>query len=168
VFGEAGATAVVTEMTQLHDHKCIDPQHVRLLTHEERQKALNYLMFLKKKRCGRIKDRGCADGCKQRLYKTKEDTSAPTAAIESLMLTSTIDDAKEHRDVATVDVPGAVMQAKMDELLHMRLEGPLTMFLTKVNPEKYEKYIVYEKGKPVIYVKLLKALYGTLQAALLF
>jgi hypothetical protein len=62
VFGEAGATAVVTVMTQLHDRECIDPQHAQLLTHEERQKALNYLMFLKKKRCGRIKGRGCADG----------------------------------------------------------------------------------------------------------
>jgi hypothetical protein len=67
--------------------------------------------------------------------------------------------------VATVDVPGAFMQAKMDELLHMRLEGPLAMLLTKVNPEKYEKY---KKGKPVIYVKLLKASYGMLQVALLF
>jgi hypothetical protein len=121
-------------MTQLDFRECIDPQHAQLLTHDERKKALNYLMFLKKKkRCGRIKGCGCADGRKQRLYKMKEDTSAPTAAIESLMLTCTID-AKELRDVATVDVSGAFMQAKMDELL--RLEGPLAILLTKVNPEK--------------------------------
>jgi hypothetical protein len=44
-------------------------------------------MFLKKKRCGKIKARGCADGRKQRLYKTKEETSAPTVSIESVMLT---------------------------------------------------------------------------------
>ena len=34
--------------------------------------------------------------------------------------------------------------------------------------KKYEKYTVMEKGKPVIYVRLLKALYGTLKAVLLF
>jgi hypothetical protein len=136
VFGEACATAVVTEMTQLDYHECINPQHARLLTHEERKKALNYLMFLKKKRCGRIKGHGCGDGRKQRLYKTKKDTSAPTAAIESLMLTC-MNDAKEQRDVVvTADMPGAFMQAKMDELLHMQLEGLLAILLTKVNPVK--------------------------------
>ena len=33
---------------------------------------------------------------------------------------------------------------------------------------KYKQYIVYEHGKPVIYAKLNKALYGTVQAAYLF
>ena len=32
----------------------------------------------------------------------------------------------------------------------------------------YHKYIYIEKGKSVLYVELLKALYGTMQAALLF
>ena len=92
-------------------------------------------MFLKKKRCGRIKGRGCADGRKQRIYKTKEETSAPTVAIESLMLSCTID-AKERRSVITADIPGAFMQADMDEVLYMKLEGPLAKLLTKVDPKK--------------------------------
>jgi hypothetical protein len=33
-----------------------------------RYEALNYLMFLKRKRCGKIKARGCADGRPQREY----------------------------------------------------------------------------------------------------
>jgi len=32
------------------------------LTYDERKKALRYLMFLKEKRDGSIKARGCADG----------------------------------------------------------------------------------------------------------
>ena len=124
-------------------------------------------MFLKKKRCGRIKGRGCADGRKQRVYKTKEETSAPTVAIESLFLSCVID-AQEHRDIATCDIPGAFMQAEMDETVYMRLSGPLAMLLEKVNKEKYSKYLSEENGKSVVYVKLQKALYGTLQAALLF
>jgi len=77
-------------------------------------------------------------------------------------------DAMEGRDVATVDIPGAFMQADIDEIIHVRLRGPLAMLMARLDPTKYERYIQYEKGKPVLYVKLNKALYGTLQAALLF
>jgi hypothetical protein len=167
IFGEAGAEAVVTEMKQLHDRAVIQPRLANMLTQDEKRKSLQYLMFLKKKRCGRIKGRGCADGRKQRVYKTKEETSAPTVSVESLFLSCVIN-AKEHRKVVTCDIPGAFMQADIDEVLHMRLEGPLAKLLTKVDPELYSKYLSKENGKDVMYVRLAKALYGTLQAALLF
>jgi hypothetical protein len=167
VFGQAGVDAVVKEMRQLDERKVMEPRNAALLTRGEKRDSLQYLMFLKQKRCGRIKGRGCADGRKQRAWKTKEESSAPTVAIESLFLSATMD-AKERRDVATADIPGAFMQADIDEVVHVRLEGPLARLLVKVNEDLYSKYVVMEKGKPVIYVKLLKALYGTLQAALLF
>jgi hypothetical protein len=81
IYGEAGKEAVYPEMQQLHEMEVVEPKKGSMLTREEKSKALNYLMFLKKKRCGRIKGRGCADGRKQILYKTKEETSAPTVAI---------------------------------------------------------------------------------------
>ena len=124
-------------------------------------------MFLKKKRCGTIKGRGCADGRKQREYTTKEETSSPTVAIESLML-SCIIDAKEGRDVATADIPGAFMQTDMVDTVHMKLEGTMAELLVKIDPKLYRKYLLMQKGKPVMYVQLKKALYGTLQAGLLF
>jgi hypothetical protein len=167
IFGEAGAEAIVKEMKQLHDRSVIQPRLASMLTRDEKKKSLNYLMFLKKKRCGRIKGRGCADGRKQRVYKTKEETSAPTVSVESLFLSCVID-AKEHRKVVTCDIPGAFMQADIDEVLHVRLEGPLAALLMKVDPELYTQYLTTENGKDVMYVKLAKALYGTLQAALLF
>jgi hypothetical protein len=37
-------------------------------------------MFLKEKRCGTIKGRGCADGRPQRDYMTKDKTASPTVA----------------------------------------------------------------------------------------
>ena len=89
------------------------------LTSAQRRSALQYLMFLKEKRCGKIKGRGCADGRPQRLYKTKEETSSPTIFIESLFLTCLID-AAEARCVATCDVPGAFMQADIDEEVHVK------------------------------------------------
>lgn len=167
VFGQKGADAVITEMKQLHERKVIEPKAAHMLTKEEKRRALHYLMFLKQKRCGRIKGRGCADGRKQRIYKSKEETSSPTVAVESLFISCVID-AKEGRDVITCDIPGAFMQSDMDEVIHMKLEGPLAELLTKVDPKTYLKYMVKENGKSVIYVTLKKALYGTLQAALLF
>jgi Reverse transcriptase (RNA-dependent DNA polymerase) len=166
-FGRDGAAAVVAEMQQLEDRDVLEPRRRSMLTSEERHRALQYLMFLKQKRCGRIKARGCADGRKQRVYKGKEETSAPTVAIESVLLSCTID-AFERRNVVTADVPGAFMHATMDENLHMRLEGPLVRSLTQINPTKYSPYVETENGKDVLYVRLKKALYGTLQAALLF
>jgi hypothetical protein len=94
LFGKARADAVVSEMQQLHDWDVIEPKKANMLTGDEKQKALHYFMFLKQKRCGQIEGRGCADRRKQRIYKTKEETSTPTVAIESLML-SCIIDAKE-------------------------------------------------------------------------
>jgi hypothetical protein len=82
VFGDAGEEAVLSEMKQLHDMGVAEPKKANMLTREEKSKSLNYIMFLKQKRSGRIKGRGWADGRKQRLWKTKEETSAPTVAME--------------------------------------------------------------------------------------
>jgi hypothetical protein len=88
-------------------------------------------------------------------------------ATEALMLTCVID-AIEKRDVATCDIPGAFMQSDMKGKVIMKLEGVMAEVITKIDPNKYEKHTVQERGKPVVYVRLTKALYGTLQAALLF
>eukprot|EP00980_Cylindrotheca_fusiformis_P025578 scaffold14118_cov91-Cylindrotheca_fusiformis.AAC.1 len=66
-----------------------------------------------------------------------------------------------------VDIPGAFMHADIDELIHVKLVGDIAELLLRVDPS-YQKYVTYEKGKKVIYTELDKALYGTLQAALLF
>jgi hypothetical protein len=50
-----------------------------------RHDAMAYLMFLKQKRTGHVKGRGCADGKKQRIYTIKEEASSPTVAIESVL-----------------------------------------------------------------------------------
>jgi hypothetical protein len=79
IFGEAGTHAVLLqELKQLHDRKVVEPKTFHDLTCQERSDPLRYLMFLKEKRCGHIKGRGCADGRKQREYLTREDTGSPT------------------------------------------------------------------------------------------
>jgi hypothetical protein len=71
-FGKKGADAIIAETEQLHYRKVIKPMMGTDLTRDEKRAALQYLMFLKQKRCGKIKARGCADGRKQRIYKTSE------------------------------------------------------------------------------------------------
>jgi hypothetical protein len=125
-------------------------------------------MFLKEKRCGTIKKgRGGADGRSQRGYMTKEETSSPTVATEALILTCVID-AIERRNIATCDIPGAFMQSDMKGKVVMKLEGVMAEVILKIDQTKYKKHVTKENGKDVIYVILTKALFGTLQAALLF
>ena len=159
-FGKAGEEAVLKELMQLHERQVLKPRHGSKLSPEAKRRSLNYLMFLKEKRCGKIKARGCADGRKQRAWIGKDEASSPTVMIESLLLSCVID-ATEGRDVATVDIPGAFMQADMDETVHIRMEGRMAELICKLDPSMYRPFIVYEKGKPVLYAELLKALYGT-------
>ena len=90
-----------------------------------------------------------------------------TVMLESSLLTGTVD-AKEKRDVAVVDIPGAFLQTLMDKVVHIVLRGKLVDALVRTNEEKYRKYVRYEHGRKVIYLKLKKALYGTVRASLLF
>ncbi|CAJ1950718.1 unnamed protein product [Cylindrotheca closterium] len=165
VFGDKGAEAVVAEMHQIHYRNVLSPKFAHELTKQQRRDALRYLMFLKEKRCGKIKARGCADGRSQRLYTPKEDASAPTVRTESFIITCAID-AKEGRKVMTIDIPGAFMQADIDDVVHVKFEGEIANLLTKVDPSLYTKYVAYEGKKPVIYAQLNKNLYGTLKGAI--
>jgi Reverse transcriptase (RNA-dependent DNA polymerase) len=133
----------------------------------QKQEALAYLMFLKRKRCGRVIGCGCTDGQKQHAYTTRDDAASPTVATESVFLTTVID-ALEGWDIAVIDVPGAFMQADMDELLHVCFTGKMVDLLLEIDLEMYRPCIIREGKEKVMYVELLKALYGTIHAAWLF
>jgi hypothetical protein len=154
------------ELCQLVIMKVMNGTKSHKLTNKQKRKALKYLMFLKEKRCGRIKGRGCADGRKQHLYKTKEETSSPTVSIEAVLFSCMID-AMEDCNVAMLDIPGAFMQAMIDEEVHIKLDGELIDLLCQVDP-LLSKFVGMENGKKVLYTQLNKALYGTVQASLLF
>jgi hypothetical protein len=148
-FGNDGIVALGKEMEQLHTHKVAKPVDGNNLTKDQKQATLRYLMFLSKKRCGRVKARGCADGRKQRDMTSKEEASALTVAIESVMLSATID-AMEECDVATVDIPGVFMQADIDEVVHVKFEGEIAEMLVRMDPKMYRRYVKDENGKTVL------------------
>jgi hypothetical protein len=134
-----------------------------------RYEALNYLMFLKRKRCGKIKAQGCADGRPQREYISKDESSSPTVSIYALM-TSCLMDVIEGRKVATCDIPGAFLQADWPEErdCYLKFEGAMVSMICDIDP-KYKNNIVYAKnGRKLIYAKLTEVFYGTLLSAILF
>jgi hypothetical protein len=164
LFGNKEIEAIQKEMQQFEDldvGEPINPQD--LLSMDQREGVLEYLMYLKEKRDGRNKVRGCVDGKKQCLWTNKGKSSSPTATLESLMINATID-----VYVATVDIPGAFLQTEQDDdkIIHVKLPAEMASLLAEINPEKYKPYLCTEGGKPLIYMKLKKCLCGTLCASL--
>jgi hypothetical protein len=166
-FPKRVEAAVTKELLHLHMKDTFAPMNGAELTDEQKKAALQSMMFLKEKRDGSIKGRACADGRKQREGSTKSDAPPPTVPLEAVLLTATID-AFEGRDVTIVDVPAAFLTAYMGEVVYMCLRGKRCKLMVKTAPEIYRKYVFIENNKPVLYVKLQKALYGCLRSALLF
>jgi hypothetical protein len=143
------------------------------MTQIELRKTQQALMFFGEKRDGTVKGRMVYNGKPTREWLSREDSASPTAALKSIMLTAVID-AHEERDVMTYDIPNAFMQAlkpevnDRDERVTMKITGVLVDMLVKLNPEVYGPYVVYEKNRKVLYVQVMRAIYGILEAAILW
>jgi hypothetical protein len=74
---------------------------------------------------------------------------------------------KERRDVATANVVGAYLDVNMDQFTLLKLTGEAVNIMLQVN-KVYTPYITQEKGKPVLYLQLKKALHGCVKSALLW
>ena len=67
------------------------------------------------------------------------------------------------------EIPIAHLSTKIDELVVMVLHGELADLLTLGDTALYRKYVVIDiNGKPILYMKLQKALCGHIRAILLF
>jgi hypothetical protein len=171
-FRERGRKAAKSEMQQLHNRIVFTPKRIEELTPEELERAMESLIFLTEKRDGTVKARTCANGSIQREYLDRDDATSPTASTESILLTATIE-AKQKRDVMTADIPNAFVQTNIarkniGERIIMKIRGPLVDILVEIAPEVYADYVTYENGRKILYVEMLKALYGMLQSSLLY
>ncbi len=77
-------------------------------------------------------------------------------------------DAKENREVVTINIPGAFLHADNEDYVIMKMVGTLAELMVKTKPKMYRQYVVLEKGRSVLYLRLQKALYGMMKSALLF
>jgi hypothetical protein len=74
--------------------------------------------------------------------------------------------AHERQDVATADVVEAYLHAYIKDIVLLKITGQTVDILCKVSKE-YQSFVCIEHGKPVIYLRLVKALYGCVKSALL-
>lgn len=167
LFGEAAEKALITEWLQLDQLGVYEGRHWWKMTKLQRQRAMRLVQLIKQKRCGKIKGRTCVDGRPQREYIPKEEATSPTAHLESLLLTF-LQDASEARSVGIVDIPGAFLTTPTDSDEHVIVDGIMVDMLVESNPE-YAKFVHTTKsGKKIVYLKLVKQMYGTLKAGRMF
>jgi hypothetical protein len=169
-FGELGRQAAHKEMKQLNDRVVFKPIHIKDMTMLERKRAMESLIFLAEKRDGTIKARTCANGSTQRAYIAREEATSPTAATDAILITGVID-AKQKRDVMTLDVPNAFVQTpipKSGDKIIMKIRGSLVDILLEICPGVYDEYVIYEGKQKILYVQMLMALYGMMIASLLY
>jgi hypothetical protein len=170
-FGAKGVAAAHKELQQLHDRVVFEPISTNEMTTLERKRAMESLIFLNEKRDGEtVKARMCANGSTQRAYISREEASSPTAASEAIITTGVID-AKQRRDVMTLDIPNAFVQTEIaldgDKII-MKIRGQLIDILLEICPGVYDAYVVNEGRHKILYVRMLRALYGMLVSSILY
>ena len=128
-------------------------------------------MFLKYKRDVNVKGRHLAGENKQRDFISKEDVSSPTVSTEAVMLTCVVD-AEEDRDVATIDIPNAFIQTRVEneeDMVTIRVRGILVDVLLGIAPEVYGPYVITgKKGNQSLILTCMNVIYGTMVASLLY
>ena len=125
---------MLNEMTGMETGKVFEPKRWSELTHQERKSGLRAIIFMKQKRCGKIKTRLCVDGRPHRHIYTKEDSTSPTVKTESVIITAVID-AKEDRFIAIADITQAFLKAMLPDDTYVKLEGVLDNKMIEINHE---------------------------------
>ena len=157
IHGAKAIAAIIKEYEQLRDLNTVAVMDPDTLSHTQKMQALELLTMVKKKRCGRVKGRVCANEKKQRKYIAKEDVTSPTVQLNSILLSLCID-AMEGRDVATADVAGAYLKTEMTDYVLVKVLGESAQIMCEVNPQ-FREFMTKERNKDVVYMRLKKALY---------
>ena len=129
-------------------------------------------MFLLQKKSGEVKDMFTYNGKTTTDWIVRDEKSIPTTLTEIIILTARLE-TKEERDVASMDVPNAFIQAHIPlnpvgEQIVMKVIIVLVDWLIELDPVAYSKYVVYENGKNVLHLEVLRAIYRMLVASLLW
>jgi hypothetical protein len=159
-WGDKAKEGLLYELKLFMTEKVLE--QIKFPTDLQRKKALRIHCFITEKRDARIKARVVVDGRSQARY-LEEQTYSPTIKLESIMLCTLIE-ALAGREVSTIDIKGAFLKAKVPEDMDLvvRMDGELAELFCEMNP-KFTKKVEEE-----LYLKCLKALYGHIEAALLF
>ena len=169
-LGRKALESVVAEIQQVGiDKQVFKPVNVKKLTVPQLKKIIRSSIFCKEKFLAdgafeKLKARLVAGGNMQdkALY---EDVSSPTVSTSAAFMIAAIA-ASERRQVVTIDIPGAYLNADLsdNEPIHMRLSRLEAAILMQLDPS-------FEIGKledGSCIVLLNKALYGLVESAKLW
>jgi hypothetical protein len=166
----AALASMVKEISQLSDKHVFKPADISVMSKSQFASAIRSSMFLKEKffpngDFEKLKSRLVAGGHMQdRSLYGDDETSSPTVAVTSVFMVAAIA-ASERRMVATVDIPGAYLNADLGEAeIFMRLNSVEAGILIALDPT----FQVGAMRDGSCMVQLSKALYGLIEAALLW
>jgi hypothetical protein len=163
-FPKEAQAATITEMKELHNMQVFRPVLKDTLTTQEELEVLQSIIFIKQKRCGRVKARVCVDGSPQCYLHEKWEASSPTVKTELILLTLVVE-AKENGMVSVYDIQGAFLHSELEETVYMKVSGALAKCLIEVSKETYGTFATTENGQTRICLLLTRALYGCLKKA---
>ena len=165
--GDLADSAVTVELVQMLEKEVWKGVKFSDLSYKQKKKIIHSFLFLKEKylpsgEFDKLKARlvGGGDQQDKDIY---ENISSPTVALTHALLVAGIA-AKEHRNVAVMDIGGAYLNAHMKEEVLMRLDPEVSALLIKLDPS-YKQFLTPDG---CIIVKLLKAIYGCIESALLW
>lgn len=168
-FGNAAVQSIQSELSQMLSKKVWEPVSLKDLTHEQRRSIIRSHMFLKEK----LSSNGSFEKLKARLVAGGDaqdrsvytDISSPTVGLSAVFIVAAIA-AQERREVITVDIAGAYLNADIGEsVVLMRLDSQLSGLLLDIDPHNYEKF---RNSDGSIVVRLKKALYRCIESAKLW
>jgi hypothetical protein len=147
--------AVTNKLYQFNTYEVFEPLGANSFSEEEKKGSLPSLKFLKEKRNGDVKAQSCANESVQRDHVAKEEEALPKVGLESVFATTAID-ARENREVVTIDIPSTFLHANNKDYVVMGMNSTFAELMAKTDPKFYQKYLTYEKGKKVLLLRLFK------------
>ncbi len=165
-------SSINCELQAMENKKVFHPLNFHQLSYQQRKSAIRSFIFLKEKfkpngDFDKLKSRLTASGNQQdrvHIENTFGSVSSPTISMSSLMTILAISKS-EKRHMATMDIGCAFLNADMsDENVIIILDKVTTQEYLKIRPDVQN--LINERGE--LYLKLNKALYGSIQASKLW
>ena len=167
---DATRAAITHELQQMLRLRVFRPLDAKSVPSEQQRKAIYSSMFLKEK----LTPQGIYVKCKARLVAGGNlqdkslygNMSSPTVTPTAVLVLAGIA-ARDNMHIATIDIGGAFLNADMAPTgvdVDMVIDKYLTSILVELDPSLAQ----YVRSDGTLLVRLLKALYGTVEAARLW
>ena len=168
LFSERVVSSMIKEYKQMDDMKVLDAVDPDKFSSNQKRKVLRAVSFIKQKRNGNVKGRMYANGVPHRKFVLRKEVRSLTMSLESLM-TSLMINLHETRAVSIFDVTGVYLQTDLPQskFALLLLEDQFIDIMVEVNLE-YADCVRIVNGKKVLCVRILKAIYGMIESALLW